>query len=223
MTMPRVDLYGIIHKTLRTLLFDLSNRLASTNFADVGQRDALIGTLERAMGFISEHGTHEDTFVDPCLKAANAELAAKVETTHQALNRRCDTIAGLAAELKGAEGDAAVGLGAMLHRSYTDFLAAYLTHMASEEGEINDAPWAKYSDDELAQVRTELQGSIPPPRFAEWFALMVPAMNLQERIGVLGGMKMGAPPPVFQAMSGVAKQAIGDEAWAEVAAGLPQG
>ncbi len=60
-----------------------------------------------------------------------------------------------------------------------------------------------------------------PPRFAEWFALMVPAMNLQEQIGVLTGMKLNAPPPVFDAMSGVAKEAIGEEAWAQVAGALP--
>jgi hypothetical protein len=63
--------------------------------------------------------------------------------------------------------------------------------------------------------------SIPPPRFAEWFALMVPAMNLQERIGVLTGMKLNAPPPVFDAMSGIARQAMDDEAWHRVERALP--
>jgi hypothetical protein len=94
-------------------------------------------------------------------------------------------------------------------------------HMSCEETEVNETLWAHYTDDELADIRGRLQGSIPPPRFAEWFALMVPAMNLQERIGVLTGMKLNAPPPVFEAMSGVAKEAIGEEAWAQVAGALP--
>ena len=221
--MPRVDLYGIIHKTLRELLFDTSTQISRTNFADPGERSRLLAQFTRAMGFVEEHGHHEDTFVDPPLKAASAELAEEVQTKHKRLVKEAEALAGLVAQLRSAEGGDAVGLGARLHRDFSDYLSGYLGHMASEEGPCNAALWAKYTDDELAQIRTELQGSIPPPRFAEWFALMVSAMNFQERVGVLTGMKQGAPAPVFEAMSGVAKEAIGDQAWSQVEAALPPG
>ena len=59
MTAPRVDLYGIIHKTLRVELFETGARLARTNFADPDERGALIAAFNETMGFIEEHGGHE--------------------------------------------------------------------------------------------------------------------------------------------------------------------
>ena len=221
MTAPRVDLYGIIHKMIRAELFNTAALIARTNFASAEERGHALETLGTTMGFLDEHNGHEDNYVAPALQAANADLAAQVAAEHVALDGQCKCIAEVMENLGGAEGDAAVGAGALLHRAFSEFCGAYLTHLSVEEGAVNAALWAKYSDEELVQIRTELQGSIPPPRFAQWFARMVPAMNLQERVGVLTGMKMNAPPPVFEAMSGVAKEAIGADAWAEVEAALP--
>jgi hypothetical protein len=221
MTQPRVDLFGIIHKMVRTELFSTASLIARTNFAGADDRGSTLAAFETTMGFLDEHAVHEDTYVLPALQAADAALAQKIADEHAVLDGQCKAMKDLAANLSNAEGDAAVPLGAQLHRAFSDFCGAYLSHLSVEEGAVNEALWAKFTDDELANVRAELQGSIPPPRFAEWFALMVPAMNLQERIGVLTGMKMNAPPPVFEAMSGVARKSIGEDAWAKVAAALP--
>ena len=38
---------------------------------------------------------------------------------------------------------------------------------------------------------------------------------------MLGGMKMGAPPAVFEALSAIAQNVLGEAGWAEVAKELP--
>jgi hypothetical protein len=47
---------------------------------------------------------------------------------------------------------------------------------------------------------------------------MLPAMNVEERAGMLGGMKAGAPPPAFRAAVDVAKRVLGQSAWSAVSA-----
>jgi len=75
------------------------------------------------------------------------------------------------------------------------------------------ALWEHYSDQELGLVRGQVQGSIPPARFGEWMEIMLPAMNLDERVGMLGGMKANAPPPVFAAVSAIAARVLGTTNW----------
>lgn len=221
MAAPRVDLYGIIHKMLRVEFFQTASLIGATNFADPQTRAETAALFGRTKAFLDEHGGHEDDFVEPSVREVNPDLAARLEKDHIGLDAQLESLAELLGQIEETEGEAAVGLGAQLHKGYSDFIGAYLMHMSCEETEVNETLWAHYTDDELAGIRGRLQGSIPPPRFAEWFALMVPAMNLQERIGVLTGMKLNAPPPVFDAMSGVAKEAIGEEAWGQVAGALP--
>jgi hypothetical protein len=168
-----------------------------------------------------EHGEHEDEFVEPSVRAADSDLATRIGRDHQKLDAHLHAMAEIVNRIEATEGDEAVGLGAQLHRSFSDFTGVYLVHMSCEETEVNEALWGAYTDDELAGVRGRLQASIPPPRFAQWFALMVPAMNVQERIGVLTGMKLHAPPPVFDMLSGVARSALSEEAYAEVERALP--
>ena len=195
--------------------------IARTDFADPTQRGALSRRLKQTMDFIEEHGGHEDSFVEPSVRAADPELASRVALDHRTLTMQGRAMMDMLANLEGSGGDDAVQVGARLHVAYSAFLGAYLTHMSVEEREVNQALWAHHTDDELAQVRGALQGSIPPPRFAEWFVLMVPAMNHQERVGMMTGMKMNAPAPVFEAMSALAEEALGAESWAKVAAALP--
>ena len=41
-------------------------------------------------------------------------------------------------------------------------------------------------------------GSIPPEEMATSLALMLPAMNVDDRTELLGGMRAGAPAEVFE-------------------------
>ena len=219
--MPRVDLYCIIHKTLRNMLFDTARCIAEANFEDSASKAHALEKLDTTLGFLEEHNGHEDDFVDPVIAAVDSGLSERIHAEHNELHEHMVTLRQLGGELGGADGPTAVGLGARLHLTFSVFMAGYLSHMATEEVEANQVLWEHKSDPELVEVRTALQGSIPPERFGQWFTHMVPAMNWQERVGVLSGMKMHAPPHVFDAMSGVARQAIGDDAWAALADALP--
>ena len=49
----------------------------------------------------------------------------------------------------------------------------------------------------LLEIHGEILGSIPPEAMARSLALMLPAMNLDDRTELLGGMRASAPAAAF--------------------------
>jgi hypothetical protein len=127
---------------------------------------------------------------------------------------------GLFEELSAAEAAEAVGLGFELCKLFNVMVADQSEHMNVEERDANTALWEAKSDEELMALRSELQASIPPPRFAQWLALMLPNLNHQELVGLLSGMKAAAPAEAYAKVSGMAKELLGDR-WASIEAALP--
>jgi len=221
MTAPRVDLFAVIHKMLRVSIFDTAALIARADFTDPTERRATLDKFDETFAFLTEHHQHEDLHVMPVLTAVAPDVAQGMETDHSDLDRSLENLERVAASVRQADAGAALRLGAELHLAFSVFLGDYLKHMASEEVGVNAALWEHLSDDALVGVRAKLQGAIPPARFAEWFAYMVPAMNVQERIGVLTGIKLNAPPAAFEALGDVARSALGKERWSQVESSLP--
>ncbi len=207
---PRVDLYVTVHKGLRARLFDTCIELARCDFGSASDARAALDAYRRTVGFLHEHHEHEDTHVATLIAPLPGELLASITQQHEAVDASIAELDALA--------DA--GGGAPLVARFQRFLVEYLAHMQHEETVVLPALWARYSDDELAAVRGRVQGSIPPARFMEWMELMLPALNLDERAGMLGGMKAAAPPPVFEAASAVAARVLGTARWSAVQARL---
>ena len=49
-------------------------------------------------------------------------------------------------------------------------------------------------------IHHAIVGSIPPPAMAKALAVMIPAMNVDDRAEMLGGVQASAPPQVFEGM-----------------------
>ena len=49
----------------------------------------------------------------------------------------------------------------------------------------------------MLAIHQAIIASIPPDEMATSLALMLPAMNIDDRAEMLGGMQAGAPPEVF--------------------------
>jgi hypothetical protein len=210
MQAPRVDLYASIHKALRARLFDLCIELARCHWAQRADAAIALDAYRRTAAFLREHHAHEDEFIEPVLAPLPAELVAVQTLQHAAAESALRELDTLVAALDGPDPRTA---GAALLARYHQFLIEYLQHMAHEESAIMPALWARYSDAELMAIRGRLQGSIPLPRFQEWLEIMFPALNFDERLGMLAGMKTGAPPPVFEAATNVAARVLGNAAW----------
>ncbi len=206
----RAELFGMIHKALRSRLFDLSIELARCDFTDAAQARTARNAYERTVGFLREHHEHEESFVEPFLEKRAPSIVSANRAQHEAIDAKLARLDALIAEAKGAES------AKRLVSAYDEFLAEYLVHMRHEEGTVQAALWEHFTDEEILGVQGRIQGSIPPPRFAEWLEIMLPALNLDERAMMLGGIRRKAPEPAFRMASEIAVRVLGQNAFAAV-------
>ena len=147
--MARIDLYGPVHKALRSELFEVARGVARTDFANVEEAGRTAAAIGRLVGFLDEHAEHEDEVVMPELAAVAPELFADLEADHARVEGLHRDLAALAARLEGATAAERVALGTRLHERAVRIVAEQLRHMDREEHEAQPALWANRTDAEL--------------------------------------------------------------------------
>jgi Hemerythrin HHE cation binding domain len=211
---PRLDLYGPIHQTLRSAMAKVLVSLGALDIGDAAECVAVLGNAQRVLGLMESHLQHEDAFVHPALLAADPATVADTEADHQ---QHRSAIAMLRAEIDSlAAAPPAAGDVAGLYRRFALFVAENHEHMHNEETRNNAALWACYSDAELLDIHDRLIASIPPAELAETLHLMLPALNPQQRAGMLGAMQAKAPPAAMQRMLAIAEDVLDRPGWAKL-------
>lgn len=194
-----VDLYRDIHKGIRTELFattEEAGRIDPTERLDrQALRDHVVGVVE----LLVTHAHHEDGHIQPVVERHLPDLADQVAEDHEVLEVR---LTGLREQAEAAVA-ASDDQRSHLHRLHLDlaaFTSAYLAHQDLEERVIMPALEDEIGVDATLDLHRAIVGSIPPAEMATSLAVMVPAMNVDDRTELLGGMKAGAPPEVFAGM-----------------------
>lgn len=193
----RYDMYNNVHKGLRRALCGLLTDAGSATAAEFPEIGSRWLALEEKL---HAHHQHEDRFIGPHLARIAPALFAQMEREHAAIDQE------LAAVRAAAAPNA-------FYRALARFTSIYFAHMAEEEGAFSDALFAAYTDRDLMAIEGELVASIPPPKLGEFMAMMLPAMNLDERFDLLAGMRAGAPAEVFQGMCQLASQVLDVRDW----------
>ena len=62
--------------------------------------------------------------------------------------------------------------------------------------------------EEIAAMHGAIIGSIPPDEMARSLAFMLPAMNIDDRAELFGGLRLAAPPEAFDATMGLARSVL---------------
>lgn len=202
-----VDLYRDIHKGIRAELFALTERAGNLDPASTGDRADLAAHVHRVAALLVSHAEHEDGHIQPALELHLPALAEQVEDDHHRIDARI-------AELVAQADDAATGEGdgrEHAHRLYVDlaaFTASYLVHQDLEERLVMPALDERIGADATLDLHQAIVGSIPPEEMATSLAVMLPAMNVDDRTELLGGMQAGAPAEVFAGIWGLAASVL---------------
>lgn len=199
--MARMDLYSPVHKGLRTLLYDTSRRLGRTDFADVTDRDRAIAAVRRTIGFLDEHGHHEDGHVLPLVRAGNPITADSLDSDHVKIEAAHRAIEVLLARLERADASEGVALGANLYARFNVLVAEHLQHMEREERCGNGVLWAHTPDEQLAAAHERIVSAIGVQRLVEWAEFLLPALDPQERAQMAAGLSAIVPAPVLAALA----------------------
>lgn len=211
---PPIDLYREVHKGLRVALSDLVREVGSLDVSDaesVAVFSALFADIDM---MLATHHAHEEGGRLGELIAQHVD-ADVVRSAHEAHDR----FEAMLHDLRVAVAALSSG-GTDTERLYDDvvaFVAAYLLHMNVEEQQVMPALRSRVDHDELFGITMEIRTSVPPPEMCVFLRYMLPAMNPDERVGTLGGMKAGAPPDIFEMFWGVAERSLAAGDLAEVA------
>ncbi|MET0902593.1 MAG: hemerythrin domain-containing protein [Acidimicrobiales bacterium] len=195
-----LDLYKDIHKGIRAELFAVTGEAGRIDPSQGLARAALATHVSDVVHLLTGHADHEDAAIQPALEAHLPDLAERIEVDHLTLEARMDDLVEMASE---AASRTAIDPGAKVHRIYlalASFTSDYLRHQDIEERVVMPALEAAVGFPEVLTIHQAILGNMPPEEMAKGLAVMMPAMNIDDRATLLGGMRAGAPAEVFQSV-----------------------
>lgn len=202
-----VDLYRDIHKGIRADLFDLTLEAGRLDPADPGARRTLADHVGRTVALLRDHAEHEDVHIEPVLTEVLPDLADAVATDHAAIEARLDDLVALAATAAAADDRPRVVVH-QLHLELAAFTGTYLHHEDLEERLVMPALEVAIGVDAVLGIHQAIVASIPPAAMAESLALMLPAMNVDDRTELLTGIRDGAPAEVMEGIWALAASVL---------------
>jgi hypothetical protein len=218
-----VDVYRDIHKAIRRELFSVAG---ATGSVDPGDRDAVATQADRLRGLVRmlvSHAEHEEAFLQGLIEVHAPQLAAVVMRDHRWLEHQMAQLEVLAEQAVDAPRADARRTVHKLYLGLASFTSDYLGHQAFEELEISPALSIAIGPDELAAVDAAIVASIPPDEMEISLRAMLPAMNVEDRVELLGGIRAGAPSEVFGMVLGLADQVLDADDYRSTAARLGVG
>lgn len=198
-----VDLYRDIHKGIRAELFGLTLEAGSTDPSDRGARLRLAERVGRSVTMLEVHADHEDRHIQPSIEIHFPRAASRIEDDHERLDTRIRDIGEMADVVGGTQQADARSALRELYLELSSFTSAYLAHQDLEERLVMPGLEGAIGPDAVLAIHLAIVSSIPPDEMATSLALMIPAMNVDDRTELLGGMQATAPAEVFAGVWGL--------------------
>ena len=192
-----VDLYRDIHKGIRAELFALTTQAGALDPTPGVGRAALAAHVDDVVELLVQHAEHEDGPIQPVLEAELPALAERIAGDHLLLEAQLVDLREMAADAAALDHPEPRLAVHRLYLALACFTSRYLEHIDVEERVVMPALERTVGVDAVAAIHGAIISSIPPDEMARSLALMVPAMNVDDRTELLGGMQAGAPAEVF--------------------------
>lgn len=192
------DLYRDIHKGIRAELFAVTGTAGRIDPSDKAARLALQAQVRSVVDLLVLHAEHEDDAVQPSIEQYIPGVAEQIVGDHETLEARMLDLQVLASDAVLADPEAQRLAVQRLYVELASFTSAYLAHQDLEERVVMPALFDAIGFEAALEINQAIVSSIPPEIMASSLAIMLPAMNIDDRTEMLGGMKMGAPSEVFQ-------------------------
>ena len=218
------DLFTPIHKALRSMIYGLSSRLQTNDFADVAATRTLVADIEndfavaRSAGcvlcILSSHAVDEEGVIFPAAaRVGNALITELISEHHDLTRRELDIAKSGHAILEMPTADGRLQAGKELNVMANQLFAAYITHMNREETDLVPLMRDHFTDPEMLAMRGKIIAQMPPDRMFAILGWMLPALNVTELADFLASLKQGAPPPVMKAVTDLCAARVDPARW----------
>jgi Hemerythrin HHE cation binding domain len=210
------NLYRDIHKGIRAELFGVTLAAGNVDPADRGARNALAARVTNLATILEVHAADEDIQVQPPTEQFLPDTAEIIARDHANFEQRVHDFTALANDTANATGWAPRARLEQLYMELASFTSVYLAHQDIEERIVMPALERALGVDGCFAIHAAIIASIPPEQLAKGLAIMLPAMNIDDRTEMLGGMQQHAPAEVFAGVWGFAGSVLAAAEHAEL-------
>jgi len=205
----RFNGFSMIHKALRSMLYDAAQSLQHADFTDTAHTEQALTKVAMIVDLFDDHADHEDNNILPLIKDYHPALAEAFEQEHVTDKALSNELKNGIARYKAAETPMErIKAGSKLFYTFNDFIAFNLTHMNREETVLNETLWANYSDMEIGMVNQKISASVPPEKAVVNVTWMMRSCNDMEIVEFVKKVKAGLPEQMVNMMLGIAKQEL---------------
>lgn len=188
-------------------MLDVTTRSGRVDFNDAQQLAAFRAEVQKAFTLLAAHADHENEWIAPVIAKHAPELADHIGAAHDEHEAHFHAILSGLDAIDASSADAPVK-GHRIVVALSRFFGDLMVHMADEEEKVMPAIWSVMTEAAVEKLHHDLVASVPPDEMAQWAVYMIPAANTPERVAMLGGMKMSAPPHVFQMFRDLARKLL---------------
>lgn len=200
--------YRDIHKGIRAEIFAVTEEAGRIDPASDEDRAALSAHVGSVVDLLVSHAEHEDLGVQPALAEHLPAFAEQVAADHERLEARLVELRELAVATAAAASPARRDEVFRLYIELASFTGAYLAHQDFEERLVMPALEGAVGVDAVLAMHGAIIASIPPDEMVQSLAVMLPAMNVDDRAELLGEMRESAPAEVFDGVWGLAASVL---------------
>lgn len=217
MYVPRVDLYGPVHRGLRWAMARLLAGMGSASPARPVETDAVLRDLDELLVSIEQHIKHEEAFLHPALEARRPGATAGLVHDHAEHANATAGLRVIVGALRSGSTETRAPLWRALYLRFAGFVAENIVHMAEEEEVTQPLLEELFTTDELSDLHDRLLASIPPDEMLAFLRFMLPANDFEFRVGMLAGARAAMPAEAFAGMFAAATVNLAPEEIRELA------
>ncbi len=184
------------------------------DYTDNKALDTLSKELHSFRNHMQLHAHLEEMFVHTILSQRVPSGAIELEEEHRRMRQEFDN---LITHFDGIrvkpEFERRGELVLEFYRAWNRFIAFYFMHINREEEQVMPVLWKLCTVEELAEAHKLMITSQKQEELAEDFDMVLPNANLQERIEILGQLRVLAPPDTYQEFLRLAEHLLASNDW----------
>jgi hemerythrin superfamily protein len=215
MPSPRFDVYGSLHKGIRSLMSEIMYELGKSDVTNTSELTAIGEKLGYLWDILHVHAQGEEEFIFPHLKMKNKTFYMKLKQAHEKFEKDADYFRKSFKDLLGMNMEGAEKQEELTKftKRYNTFVSEYFSHMQDEELQANPILWGMLDDEELMEILSNMSQK-PTVELREYFVpYLLRATNPSERVGVLMGMRMSMSESAFNRTLDIAEVSLAESDW----------
>jgi hypothetical protein len=198
------NLYRDIHKGIRAELFGVTEAAGNLDPTDRAARVALADRVANLATILEMHAAEENREVQPPTETYLPDVAEVIARDHARFEQRVHDFTALAHETVDSSRSTQRARVEQLYLELASFTGAYLQHQDVEERVVMPALEHALGVERCVAIHRAIVANIPPDQMAKGLAIMLPAMNIDDRAELLAGMRQTAPAEAFTGVWGLA-------------------